>query len=102
MMMKFGSVGIFSVFEGNPNCQTIPGIDLQRNYNLAEVERSLWGKLKLRLWWLNPRVYNRATERYTKTVAQYLKEVLAEFEPDLVIADMWAYCYVPTIEAEIY
>ncbi len=98
MMRKFGSVGFFSVFPGNSNGQTIPGVDLQHHYNLAEAQRSLWEKLELQFWWLNPRAHPRTTRRYTKAAAQQLKEVLTEFQPDVVIAECFAERYVPLVK----
>ncbi len=98
MMMKFGCVGIFSIFQGKPNCQTMPGVDLWHHYNLAEAQRSLWEKLELRFWWLHPRGSRRVNWLYTKVAAQQLKEVLAEFQPDLVVTDMRAYRYLPVVK----
>jgi hypothetical protein len=97
-MMKFGSVGVFSLFRGNSNGQTIPGVDLRHHYNLAEAQHSLWEKWERRFWWLHPCGYRPVTERYTKAAAQELREVFAKFQPDLVVARMWAYRYMPAIK----
>jgi glycosyltransferase involved in cell wall biosynthesis len=97
-MMKFGSVGVFYILTRKPNDQTIPGVDPQDHYNLVEPQLSFWEKLELRFWWLHPRKFSRTIGRYTKAAAQELERVLAEFQPDLVLADIRAYEYAPIIK----
>jgi glycosyltransferase involved in cell wall biosynthesis len=98
-MMKFGSVGVFSLlWNQKPNCQTIPGVDLWHHYNFAEAQRSLWEKSQLQFWWLHPRGFRPGIRRYTKVAAQQLKEVLTAFQPDLVIAECFAERYVPLVK----
>lgn len=98
IMMKFGSVGVFYILTKKPNDQTIPGVDPQHHYNLVEPQLSFWEKLELRFWWLHPRKFSRTIGRYTKAAAQELERVLAEFQPDLVLADIRAYEYAPIIK----
>jgi glycosyltransferase involved in cell wall biosynthesis len=98
IMMQFGSVGIFSLFKENPIGQRIPNVDLLHQCNVVEAQRSLWEKLEFRFWWLHPRRYRPLTSWYAKAIAQELKEVLAEFQPDLVVTDIAAYRYLPVIK----
>ena len=100
IMRQFGSVGVFSLFPKESNGQAIPGVDLRYHYNTAEGENSLWKKLELQFSWLSSGKYPCRSKigKYTKDSAKQFQKVLAEFQPDLVIAEMWTYRYVPLVK----
>lgn len=101
IMSQFGSVGVFSLFPMESNGQPIPGVDLRDHYNTAGEEKSLWEKLELRFSWLSPGKYPYRSKigKYTKNSAKQFQKFLGEFQPNLVIAEMWTYRYLPLIKA---
>ncbi|WP_013334361.1 glycosyltransferase family 4 protein [Gloeothece verrucosa] len=98
IMKKFGSVGIFSIFPLDSNNQTIPGVELRYHCNTAKVKRSFWDNLQRQLWWVFPQGYPSSAQRYAEAADQQLKEVLAKFQPDLVIIEMIVHRYIPTLK----
>ena len=98
IMMKFGSVGIFYIFARKADSQIIPGIEPQHHYNLAAPQYSFWEKLELQFWWLHPGRFVRTMGRYTKVAEQELQKALEDFRPDLVLADIRAYNFIPVIK----
>lgn len=100
IMSQFGSVGVFSLFPKESNGKAIPGVDLRYHYNTAEGENSLSKKLELRFSWLSPGnyPYRSTIGKYTKDSAKLFQKVLAEFQPDLVIAEMWTYRYISLVK----
>ena len=101
IMSQFGSVGVFSLFPMESNGQPIPGVDLRYHYNTAKAEKSLWEKLELRFGWLSPGKYPCRSKigKYTKDSAKQFQKFLAEFQPNLVIAEMWTYRYLSLAKA---
>jgi glycosyltransferase involved in cell wall biosynthesis len=98
IMRKFGSVGVFSVFNWNSKGKTLPDVDLWHHYNIARP-RSLWEKLERRVWWLRPYGHPDADWPYANTAAQELDEVIAKFQPNLVVfEEVWLYRYLPVVK----
>lgn len=98
IMMKFGTVGVFYIFPRTPDPQIIPGIEPPHHYNLAAPQYSLLEKLGNQFWWLHPGRFVRTMGRYTKVAEQELQKALEDFRPDLVLADIRAYNYIPVIK----
>lgn len=98
IMMKFGPVGVFYIFPRKAEEQIIPGIEPQHHYNLAAPQYSFWEKLVLKFWWLHPGRFGRTMKRYTKVAEQELQKALEEFRPDIVLADIRAYNFIPIIK----
>lgn len=100
IMKQFGSVGVFSLFPKESNGQVIPGVDLRSHYNTTESGNRLWSKLELYFPWLSSGQYPCRSKigKYTTESAKQFEKVLAEFQPDLVIAEMWTYRYVSLVK----
>lgn len=98
IMMKFGSVAVFSASTWNPKQTSLPGVALWNHYNLASARRSLWEELERRAWWLRPRGNSDVDWTYSNSAGWELEEVLAKFQPDLVIfEELWLYRYLPLV-----
>ncbi|MEM7063913.1 MAG: glycosyltransferase family 4 protein [Cyanobacteria bacterium P01_B01_bin.77] len=99
-MGKFGLVGIFSLFPRETNNQIIPRVDFHYHYNTAKEEISRWEKLRSQLPGWHPKRYPYRSKigRYTKESAQQFYNVLTEFQPDLVIGEVWIYRYIPLVK----
>lgn len=85
IMKQMGSVGIFSVFNQDCQCEEKDGIELWYHYNLDKqssfsqlVERGLRliSRFGLRYYWA-----------YVNNAAQQLEQVLHTFKPDIVILE---------------
>ncbi|MEM9926541.1 MAG: glycosyltransferase family 4 protein [Cyanobacteria bacterium P01_D01_bin.50] len=98
IMMKFGPVGVFYIFAKKPDSQIIPGIKPHHHYNLATPQYSIWEQLAEQFWWLYPGKFRRTTRRYTKVAKQELQKALEDFQPDIVLADIRAYNFIPIIK----
>lgn len=97
-MMKFGSVGVFSVFNWNPNRKSLPGVALWNHCNVAG-QLSTWEKLEHRAWWLRPNGQRDIDGAYTNAAAGELDKVLAEWKPQLVVfEELWVYRYLPLVK----
>ncbi|MCG8367592.1 MAG: glycosyltransferase family 4 protein [Pseudanabaenales cyanobacterium] len=98
-MALFGPVGVFTLFRGKPNDQTLPGVELWHHYNTVEQPRSRFEKLRRRLWWLRPHGHPLIDWLYVQVAAQQLDEILKQFQPNLVIfEEMWLYRYLPLVK----
>ena len=100
IMGQFGSVGVFSLFPFESNGQAIPGVDLRDHYNTVEGENSLGQKLRSRFPWPDSGQYpyRRKIGKYTRDSAQQFQKVLTEFQPDLVISEVWTHRYLPLVK----
>ncbi|MDJ0731835.1 MAG: glycosyltransferase family 4 protein [Crocosphaera sp.] len=98
VMMKFGPVAVFSAANWTPNYHTLPGVDLWKHYNVDET-RTRWEELERRLWWLRPSGDPDADWPYCRFTAQKLGQLMAEFQPDLVIIEqVWLYRYLSVVK----
>ena len=98
-MSSFGPVGVFTLFRGKPEAQTLPGVELWHHYNTVEQPRSLLEKLRRRLWRLRPHGHPLIDWLYVQVAAQQLEEILNQFQPQLVIfEEMWLYRYLPVVK----
>lgn len=100
IMSQFGSVAVFSLFPMESNGQAIPGVDLRYHYNTTVGKNYLHKKLEWQLPWLQPSKYPYRSKigKYTKDSAKQFQKALTEFQPDLVIAEMWTYRYLPLVK----
>ncbi len=99
-MAKLGSVGVFSLFPMDSNGQSIPGVDVRHHYNTSKKDTSLWERLVSQLPWLKSGRYPYRSKigKYTKESAKQFQNILTEFQPDLVVAEMWAHRYIPLVK----
>lgn len=98
IMMKYGSVGIFSAFKGNPESKTLPGIALWHHYDLTQPI-SQWEKLQKQVWWLRRRGHPEVDQWYAIAASQELEEVITKFQPDIVIfEEIWLYQYLNIVK----
>ena len=94
IMMKFGSVAVFSVFNQDSN-ETIEGI-IWQHYNVAKP--SLWLSLQRGIWWLRLLGLNDYWA-YLQPAAAQLNEMMKSFQPDLVIIEeLWLYHYLSVVQ----
>ncbi|MDY6783078.1 MAG: glycosyltransferase [Cyanobacteriota bacterium] len=103
IMMKLGSVAVFSIPSDGlkPQVETLPGVKIWQNYQVGELRkaRSLFRKIRDRLWWLQPRSHPWANQLYGETVAEDLERVLREFKPKIVIfEELWLYRYLSVVQ----
>lgn len=103
IMMKFGPVAIFSICFEKPstNPDLPPGITICKNYYIDDLkkQRSIWKKIKHRLW--KYRRYGHPWhDRFdSDIVAEELSQVLAKFQPNLVVVEeLWLYHYFNTVK----
>ncbi|MDJ0600978.1 MAG: glycosyltransferase [Crocosphaera sp.] len=98
VMMKFGSVAVFSAANWTPKYDSLPGVDLWKHYNVDDT-RTGWEELERRLWWLRPIGDPDADWPYCRFTAKKLAELMAEFQPDLVIFEqVWSYRYLSVVK----
>ncbi len=98
VMMKFGPVAVFSAANWTPNYHTLPGVDLWKHYNVDDT-RTRWEELERRLWWLRPIGDPDADWPYCGFAAQKLAELMAEFQPDIVVIEqVWLYRYLSVVK----
>lgn len=98
VMKKLGLVGVFSVFKGNAGETILPDIDYWRHSNVDQ-SLSAWEKLENKLWWLRPNAHPNTDNLYRRNTQRALKQVLAEFKPDIVIfEELWLYPYLREVE----
>jgi glycosyltransferase involved in cell wall biosynthesis len=101
ILMNFGTVAVFCI----PNISD----DLQYEQPLPETvvwhhnslrNTNFWQYLEQKLIWkLHPQQHYLVDFRYLNSTDQKLKQVLREFQPDLVVfADCWLYRYLPTVQ----
>lgn len=97
-MMKYGSVGIFSVFKGTPESKTLPGIALWHHYDLNQP-LSQWEKLQKQLWWLRRQGHPEVDRWYAIAAIKKLEAVITQFKPDIVVfEEIWLYPYLKTVK----
>jgi polysaccharide biosynthesis protein PslH len=98
IMMKYGPVAIFSASNWTPKETSLPGVNLWHHCNV-EIQRSGWENLERRLWWLHSHRHPDADWSYSNTAAQELDELIAKFQPDLVIfVEVWLYPYLRVVQ----
>lgn len=103
IMIKFGSVAVFSIPSGGwkPQDENPPGVTLWNNYQIGDIanERSLGRKIQDRLWWLQPRRHPWANQLYGDRVIRDLEQVFLKFQPHLVIfEELWLYRYLKRVK----
>ncbi len=101
IMMKFGSVAIFSITKSSAkhNGQSPPGVALWCN-NTVSSKPPLWKKVQRRLLPSLPFKDQDLFERlYKDSISKKLDHILLEFQPDLVIfEELWLYRYFPIVK----
>lgn len=98
LMRRWGPVGIFSIYRGQPDLKSLSGFEFWHHYNLSSSQRPWWEKVQRRLWWRRAET-SRADGVYTHQAAQQLKQVLATYQPDLIIVEqIWFYRYLPILK----
>lgn len=98
VMMNFGPVAVFSAANWTPKSHSLPGVEVWKHYNVDET-RTGWEELERRLWWLRPTGDPDADWPYCRFTAQKLAELMAEFQPDLVILEqVWLYRYLAVVK----
>lgn len=107
IMMKFGSVAVFSILraESSSSAEFPPGVALWSNHHISDKLPSLQKKIERRLqqlWWLLIRRHPYTDTKnyyYVYSVAQELNRVLAEFQPHLVVfEELWLYSYLTVVK----
>ena len=98
IMMKFGLVAILSICFEKPssNLDLPPGVTICKNYYIDELrkQRSVWKKIKHRLWKLRTYGHPWHDKFDSDIVAQELSHILAEFQPNIVVfEELWLYHY---------
>lgn len=101
LMMKFGSVAIFSIshqIDEKHHSEYPPGVALWSHHQVKHTprKRSFWQKVE---WWLQPRKHFTTDSLYTDTISQELDQVLTEFQPNLIIfAEIGLYSYLTIVK----
>ncbi len=98
IMMKYGSVAVFSASNWSPKQTTLPGVEIWKHANV-EKQLSGWEKLERRFWWLHPRRHPDADWGYTNAAARELDKLIIKFQPDVVIfEEVWVYPYLKVVK----
>jgi len=103
LMMKLGPVAVFSIvsYKSPRSREYPPGVAIWKDYNTGDIlkARSIWRKIKDRLWWLQPYAYPEADPFYADSLVQELDQLLAKFQPQIVVfAELWLYRYLRTVQ----
>lgn len=98
IMMKYGSVGVFSICQWNAGSEVPAGIDLWNPYTLAK-SISNWENWERRAWLLRPHAHPDMDRLYQQAAAKELEKILLEFQPDLVVVEeIWLYRYLKIVK----
>lgn len=102
-MMKFGPVAVFSVSFDLPttNAELPPDITIYKYYNVKHLrkERSVWKKIKHRLWQQRPCGHPWVDWFDSDIVEEELSQAIAKFQPHIVIfEELWFYHYINTVK----
>lgn len=98
ILRKYGSVAIFSVFPGNPDVETLPGVELWHHYNMSHP-LSRWEKSERQGWLMRPRGYPQVDRWYAIAAGRELERVIAKFRPNLIIfEEIWLYRYLKWVK----
>lgn len=99
LMRRWGPVGIFSIYKGQPELKSLPEFEFWHHHDSSSFQRPWWEKVQRRLWWLRREGNSRADGVYTHQAAQQLKQVLATYQPDLIIVEqIWFHRYLPILK----
>ena len=99
IMQTMGPVAVVSVVSEKLRGEgkTPPGVEIWHNYYFEELlkGRSLFRKIKDKLWLLQPAHHPWSNQLYGQVVVKQIEEVLAEFKPSYVILEeLWFYPYL--------
>ncbi|KAM3094880.1 glycosyltransferase family 4 protein [Phormidesmis sp. 146-35] len=98
VMARFGSVAVFSACRWQPTQASMPKVDVWSHYNI-DRPRSPLEQLQRKVWWLRPLGHPDADWAYADSAAQELDQLLARFQPDLVIfEEVWMYRYLAIVK----
>jgi glycosyltransferase involved in cell wall biosynthesis len=98
ILMKHGSVAVFTASNWNPKETSLPGVAIWKHCNV-EQQRSGREKLNRRLWWLYPHRHPDADWAYSNSAAQELDKFMTEFKPNMVIlSEVWLYPYLKVVK----
>lgn len=102
-MMNFGPVAIFSISFDRPtsNADLPPEITIYNYYNVNDLrkQRSIWKKIKHRLWQQRPYGHPWIDWFDSDIVTQELSQAIAKFQPHLVVfEEPWFYHYFNTVK----
>ena len=75
IMMKYGSVAVFSASNWTPKKTSLPKVQIWKHCNV-EQQRSSGENLQRRLWWLFPHKHPDADWAYSQKAAQELDELV--------------------------
>ena len=97
IMMNFGPVAVFSVFNEDSSNEAIEGVTIWHHYNVAK-HASLWLTLQRGIWWLRLLGLNDFWA-YLQPAAAQLNEIMKSFQPDIVIIEeLWLYHYLSVVQ----
>ncbi|MGB5970877.1 MAG: glycosyltransferase family 4 protein [Spirulinaceae cyanobacterium] len=99
IMKTLGSVAVVSIVSEKVKGEgKFPeGVEIWHNYYFEELakRRSLFRKVKDKLWWLQPAHHPWSNQLYGEVVVKQIKEILAEFKPSIVILEeLWLHRYL--------
>jgi glycosyltransferase involved in cell wall biosynthesis len=98
IMMKYGSVGVFSFAQGKLTSEAPPGTELWHHYNLA-TPLSVWEQWERQAWLIRAKAHPDTDYFYRRTAAQELAKILATFAPNLAIfEEIWLYRYLKLVK----
>ncbi|GET35683.1 glycosyltransferase family 4 protein [Microseira wollei] len=97
IMMNFGPVAVFSVYNEDSSNEAIEGVTIWHHYNVAK-HPSLWLRLQRGIWWLRLLGLNDYWA-YLQPAAAQLNEIMKSFQPDVVIIEeLWLYHYLSVVQ----
>ncbi len=104
-MMKLGPVAIFSIAFDRPasNAELPPDITIYNYYNVRDLrkQRSVWKKIKHRMWQQRPCGHPWADWFDSDIVAQELSQAIAKFQPHIVIfEEPWFHHYFNIVKRQ--
>ncbi|MBE9068661.1 glycosyltransferase [Leptolyngbya cf. ectocarpi LEGE 11479] len=98
LLAQQGSVALFSLDKEEADLASLPLAIAWEHYDLSKSSRPMGEKVRRRLWRLRPTGHARADWLYTREVADRLRQLIASYNPTLIIIEeIWLYRYLPIL-----
>ena len=99
LLRQYGTVGVFSIYWGAKEQETLPGIEFWQHCNVCGAKQTLLTKVQRRLQNVRPQGHPNVDWPYSAEFAQKLSHSLEQFQPDLVFfGEIWLYRYFSTVK----
>lgn len=99
LLAQRGSVAIFSLDQGRADLASLPLAVAWEHCDLSQASRSIGEKVQRRLGRLRPTGHARADWLYTREAANRLRQIIASYDPTLIIIEeIWLYRYLPILQ----